>query len=124
MVSVISLPIMRVELNEHFSTDQFLFNLNVTDEDHFVLEGTDVYISCVVIIKPQPPSGINITWYRQDMNDDLSSISELVKMNETSYLLLHLKNIAKEDTGMYVCSVDDGNVEGGINISTNVIVEC
>ena len=89
-----------------------------------MLEGADVYISCVVIIEPHPPSGIDIAWYKNDTNDDLSSVSELVKMNETSHLILHLKNISKEDKGVYVCSVDDGNAEDRVNISTNVIVEC
>ena len=90
-----------------------------------MLEGSDVYISCAVNIQPSPPGGINVTWYRGSTNDDLSSIShQLVDVNGTSHLTLHLDNIEKEDKGTYVCSVDDGNVEGGINISTNIIVEC
>ena len=114
------------ELNKpSFSTDKFLLDIiNVTDVEHYVLEGSDVYISCAVNIQPSPPGGINVTWYRGGTNDDLSSISELVEINGTSHLTLHLDNIEKEDKGTYVCSVDDGNVEGGINISTNVVVEC
>lgn len=89
-----------------------------------MLLGSDAYISCAVNIQPSPPDGIDVTWYRGSTNDDLSSISQLVEVNGTSNLTLHLQNIEKDDKGTYVCSVDDGNVEGGINISTNVIVEC
>ena len=89
-----------------------------------MLQGSDAYISCAVNIQPSPLGGINISWYKESTDDDLSSVSELVEINDTSYLILHLQNIEKEDKGTYVCSVDDGHVEGGINISTNLIVEC
>ena len=86
--------------------------------------GNDVYISCEVNIQPSPSGGVNITWYRERTDEDLSSISELVEEDDTSYLTLHLEDIKEEDKGRYVCSVDNGNVTGGINTSVNVIVEC
>lgn len=109
-------------MDEYFSIDQFFLGVNVTNAEYFVVEGTDAYISCAVNIRPLPSGGINITWYKQGGDDDLSS--ELVEVNGTSYLTLHLNNTKREDKGVYMCSVDDGNIEGGINISTNVIVEC
>ena len=106
-------------------SDQFSLNINITEDiDYFVLEGTNVYISCDVTIEPRPSGGINITWSLQNTNVDLSSIPQLVENNGTSSLILQLTNIERENKGTYVCTVDDGNVEGGINISTNVIVEC
>ena len=109
---------------QNFS-DQFSLNINVTkDVEYLVLEGTNVYISCDVTIEPRPSDGINITWSLQNTNVDLSSIPQLVENNGTSSLILQLTNIERENKGTYVCTVDDGNVEGGINISTNVIVEC
>ena len=89
-----------------------------------MVEGDDVYISCAVNIQPSPPGGVNITWYRESTNDNLNSVSELVEINGTSHSTLHLSNVKKEDKGTYVCSVDDGNVEGGINVSRSVVVEC
>ena len=101
------------------SVDKFLLDINVTDAEHYVLEGSDVYISCAVNIQPSPPGGIDVTWYRGGTNDDLNSISQLVEIDGTSYLTLRLENIEKEDKGAYVCSVN-----GRINISTNVVMEC
>ena len=89
-----------------------------------MLEGTNVYISCDVTIEPCPSGGIYISWSLQNTNVDLSSVSQLVENNGTYSLILQLTNIERENKGTYVCTIDDGNVEGGINISTNVIVEC
>ena len=112
-------------INHNFPTDKFSLSINVTEDvDYFVLEETDVYISCNVTIEPRPSAGIKITWSLKDSNANLSSISELVENNETSLLTLRLKNIGRENKGTYVCTIDDGNVEGGISVSTNVIVEC
>jgi len=113
-----------IVLMDFLFADQFLLEINVTNFEHFVLEGSDVDISCNVNIEPSPPGGINVTWYKNGMNDDLSLMTELVEMNNTSHFILHLKNIKKGDQGTYVCSVDDGNFEDRINISTNIIVEC
>lgn len=109
--------------------DQFSLKINVTEDitedvDYFVLEGTNVYISCDVTIEPRPSGGINIKWSLENTNIDLSSISQLVENNRTSSLILQLTDIERKNKGTYVCTIDDGNVEGGINISTNVIVEC
>ena len=112
-------------INQNLPTDKFSLNINVTENvDNFVLEGADVYISCDVIIEPRPSAGIKITWNLKDTNVNLSSISEQVENNGTSSLILQLKNIERVNKGTYVCTVDDGNVEGGISVSTNVIVEC
>lgn len=109
----------------NFSTDHFLLDINdTTDMEYFVLLGSAADISCAVNIEPRSSGGINIMWHKMGANDDLSSNTELVEINSTSYLILHLKNISKEDKGLYVCSVDDGHLENGLNISTNVIVEC
>ena len=112
-------------INHNFPTDKFSLRINVTEDvDYFVVEGTDVYISCNAMIEPRPSAGIKITWNLKDTNVTLSSISELVENNETSLLILQLKNIGRENKGTYVCTVDDGNVEGGISVSTDVVVEC
>ncbi|XP_065214508.1 interference hedgehog-like isoform X2 [Planococcus citri] len=73
--------------------------LSSPQTNYVVQSGSNVTIECVAVGEPPP----RVTWYK-------AGVTQALPKNRTDLLVggLHLRNIVPEDTGEYVCEMNNG----------------